>query len=90
MTLVRKVTRTPNITAVYNKMVIMRTEITQSANGTAQEIQSIKEELKSLTANVQKGIVAGETATVAATEAAEVSKTVAAMARDIKNRGTQQ
>merc|ERR1711881_523674 len=47
-------------------------------------------ELKSLTANVQKGIAAGETATVAATEAAEVSKTVAAMARDIKNRGTQQ
>merc|ERR1711981_932223 len=86
----REVTRTPDVTAVYNKMVIMRTEMTQSANGTAQEIQNIKEELKSLTANVQKGIAAGETATVAATEAAEVSKTVAAMARDIKNRGTQQ
>ena len=90
LTLVGKVTRTPDVTAVYNKMVIMRTEMTQSANGTAQEIQNIKEELKSLTANVQKGIAAGETATVAATEAAEVSKTVAAMARDIKNRGTQQ
>ncbi|KIV98779.1 uncharacterized protein PV09_09476 [Verruconis gallopava] len=33
--------------------------------------------------------MAGETATVAVTEAAEVGKTVAAMARDIKSKGTQ-
>ena len=39
LTVVGKVTRTPDMTAVYNKMVIMRTEMTQSANGTAQDTE---------------------------------------------------
>ncbi|KIV98429.1 uncharacterized protein PV09_09750 [Verruconis gallopava] len=49
---------------------------------------NIKEEVKNLTANVQKGTAASEAATVVAKEAAEVGKTVAGMARDIKNNGT--
>lgn len=89
ISLVGKVTRTPDMTAMYNKMTIMRTELTQHANVTTTEIQNIKEELKSLTTNVQKGMAASEAATVAAKEAAEVGKTVAGMARDIKNNGTQ-
>jgi ribosomal protein L20 len=89
LTLIGKVARIPDMTAVYQKMTIIRTELSQNANGTATEIQNIKDELKSLTAGVQKGITTGEAAAAAAKEAAEVSKTVAGMARDIKNRSTQ-
>jgi hypothetical protein len=89
LTLIGKVARIPDTTAVYQKMTIVRTELSQHANGTATEIQNIKDELKSLTAGVQKSITAGEEATAAAKEAAEVSKTVAGMARDIKNKSTQ-
>lgn len=89
LTLIGKVARIPDLTAVYQKMTIIRTEISQNANGTTTEIQNIKDELKSLTAGVQKGITTGKEAAAAAKEAAEVSKTVAGMARDIKNRSTQ-
>ncbi|KIV98864.1 uncharacterized protein PV09_09390 [Verruconis gallopava] len=89
ISLVGKVMRTPNMTAVHQKMSTIYTEMTANANSTVKEIYNIKEELKNLVVKVQKGITVGETATVAATEAAEVGKTVAAMARDIKNKGTQ-
>ncbi|KIV98473.1 uncharacterized protein PV09_09718 [Verruconis gallopava] len=89
ISLVRKVIRTPNMTAVYQKMSTIYTEITANANGIAKEIYNIKEELKNLVVKIQKGIIVGETATMAATEAAEVGKTFAATARDIKNKGTQ-
>lgn len=87
--MVGKVTRTPDMTAVHHKMDVLHTEMAQIANGRTKEIQHIKEELKSLTTNVQKSIMAGKEATTAAKEAAEVSKTVAGMARDIKNTSTQ-
>ncbi|KIV98647.1 uncharacterized protein PV09_09562 [Verruconis gallopava] len=86
--LVGKVTRTPDMTAVHDKIAMIRADLSQNANGQTQEIQNIKEEVKNLTANVQKGTAASEAATVAANEAAEVGKTVAGMARDIKNNGT--
>jgi len=89
VSLVGKIARNPDMTAVHHKMDVIHVELSQSANGTAKEIQNIKEELKSLTANVQKSITAGEEATAAAKEAADVGKTVAGMTRDIKNNGTQ-
>jgi hypothetical protein len=90
LSLVGKVTRIPDMTAVYQKMTVIRTELSQNANGTTAEIQNIKEEIKSLTASVQKSIKAGEEATTAAKEAAEVGKKVADMARDIKDKSIQQ
>ncbi|KIV98682.1 uncharacterized protein PV09_09538 [Verruconis gallopava] len=89
ISLVGKVMRTPDITVVYQKISTIYIEMMVNANGIAKEIYNIKEELKNLAVKVQKGITAGETATVPATEAAEVGKTVTAIARDIKNRGTQ-
>jgi flagellar hook assembly protein FlgD len=52
LTLIGKVARIPDTTAVYQKMTIVRTELSQHANGTAIEIQNIKDELKSLIAGV--------------------------------------
>ncbi|KIV98298.1 uncharacterized protein PV09_09855 [Verruconis gallopava] len=85
--LVGKVTRTPDMTAVHNKIAMISADLSQNVNGQTQEIQNIKDELKNLTTNVRKGMAASEAATVAAKEAAEVGKTVAGMARDIKNNG---
>jgi hypothetical protein len=89
MSLIAKAQRTSDMTSVHNKINIIHTEVTQNADGTAEELATIKEELKSLTISMQEGITAGREATVAAKEAAEIGKIVAGMTRDIKNKGTQ-
>ena len=75
------------MTSVHDKINTIHTEVTQNAGGTANKLAKIRDELKSLTANVQKGIAAGQEATVAAKEAAEVGKAVAGITRDIRNKG---
>jgi hypothetical protein len=77
------------MSSVFDKIKTIHTEVTRNADGTGKELATMREELKSLTENVQKGVKAGQEATAAAKEAAEVGKTVAGMTRDIKNKGIQ-
>jgi len=89
LSLIVKAQRTPDMTTVFDQLRIMHTEMAQSTNGTDKGMTDIKEELKALTTGIQKSIMVGEEAKIAAKEATEVSKTVAGMTRDIKNRGQQ-
>ena len=66
ITLVGKVATMPALTTVQHKMNNIQTEVSQGAQATTKEIQNIKDELKNLTANVQKSITAGEGANAAA------------------------
>ena len=89
ISLITKVQRTPDMSTVHDKIRGIHTEVTQNANGVAKELAAMRDELKSLTNNVQTGALASQEASAAAKEAAEVGKTVAGMTRDIKNKGIQ-
>jgi hypothetical protein len=89
LSLISKVQRTPDMTSVHDEINTIHTEVAQNAVRKAKELATIEEELKNLTANVQKGLAASQKAPVAAKEAAEVGKMVTGITRDIKNKDMQ-
>ena len=87
--LIAKTQRTPDMTTIHDQLRIIHTEMTQDTKETVKEIAEVKGELKALRKDTQKNITVGEEAKTAAKEATEVGKTVAGIASDIKNKGTQ-
>jgi hypothetical protein len=90
LSLLLKVQKAPDLTTLHDTVNTMHTDARATAEKKAKAIEAIRKELKSTTVDIQKSITIGEEAKAIAKQAADVSKVVAGIARDIKNKGTQQ